>query len=432
LRIKSIRAAKITLYFKNCYGKSVKSHHPTMKKTLIFIFLAGPMTFVASAQMDSSPLKGKLGAATRYAGGVDKDKIMDLFQDQQFDEAVSYLSPVLKADSDNIPVLTYAGYAYYMQDNEAAAVACYRRLIAVDSNSITGLHYLVLLLQNSSSSESAGSSEALGYASRLLALQPSKAVWWRTMGELFRRVQRPDSALAYLERAYALAPSDLKTITDLGGLLIEGHAYDKADSLVDVGLGIDSLNVSLLKLRVQGAYWSKHYEAALVPGERLLRLQEPAVNALEWLSLSYYDLKQYSECIRVCEGMQELGLDIEAVYYYESRAQAKLKNYVMSDSLLRKALRKAISNTAEWYYDDLGDNYESTHDYRRAVAHYDTAYYLFKDPLTLYTCGRICETELHDVARAGSYFRRYLALAKPQSAEEKKVYGFVRKRWGRK
>ena len=92
---------------------------------------------------------------------------------------------------------------------------------------------------------------------------------------------------------------------------------------------------------------------------------------------------------------------------------------------------KAISNTAEWYYNDLGDNYESTHDYRRSVAHYDTAFYLFHDPLALYTCGRICETELHDLGRARMYFRRYLALAKPQTPEEKKVYGFVKKRFGK-
>lgn len=401
-----------------------------MKKTIFPTFLCsllGCATIIsAHAQMDSSPLKSTLGTATRFAGGVDKDKVMDLFQDQQFDEAINYLSPVLKADSDNMPVLTYAGYAYYMEDNQAAATACYRRLIGVDSNSITGLHYLVLLLQNSLTNE------ALSYASRLLDLQPTKAIWWRTVGELWQRQQKPDSALAYLRRAYALTPTDLKTISDLGSVLIDGRAYDEADSLLDTGLALDSMNISLLKLRVQGAYWSKHYEAALVPGERLLRLQEPAVNALEWLSLSYYDLKQYPDCIRVCEGMQELGLDLEAVYYYESRAEAKVKNYVVSDSLLRRALRKAISATAEWYYDDLGDNYESTRQYRLAVAHYDTAFYLFKDPLALYTCGRICETELHDLARARVYFRRYLALAHPVTEEDKKMYGFVRKRYGGK
>ncbi len=396
-----------------------------MQKTYLLVFFTAFISCAVHAQLDSSPLKSKeLGNAARYAGGVDKDKVMDFFQDQQFDEAINYLSPVLQADSDNTPVLTYAGYAYYMQDNEPAAVDCYRRMLLVDSNSITGLHYLVLLLENQESRE------ALDYSLRLVQLQPAKAAWWRTAGELWRHKQNPDSALAYLGRAYALAPGDMKTVAALAGVLIEGKAYPQADSILDLGLVKDSLNTPLLKLRVQGAYFSKRYDEALIPGERLLRLNEPALNALEWLSLSYYDLKQYPDCIRVCEGMVALGLDMEAVYYYESRAQARLRHFADSDSLLRKALSKAINKTAEWYYDDLGDNYESTKEYRQSLAHYDTAFYLFKDPLVLYTCGRIAESELHDLVMARRYFRRYLALAKPEKAEEKRIYGLVKKQWG--
>jgi tetratricopeptide (TPR) repeat protein len=398
-----------------------------MQKTFFFLLVGAIAALAAHAQKDSSPLNTKtLGDAARYAGGVDKEKIMDLFQDQQFDEAVAYLSPVLKADSDNVPVLNYTGYAYYMQNDEQAAIACYRRMLAVDSNSINGLHYLVLLLQGV---DEAG---ALQDAMRLVQLQPAKAARWRSAGNLWRRNKQPDSALVYLTKAYELAPGDLKTIADLGSVLVEGKQYDKADSLVDLGLAKDSLNVPLLKLRVASGFWSKRYPDVLAPGEQLLRLGEQSVQSLEWLALSYYNLKQYPDCIRVCEGMQEMGMEIEAVYYYESRAESKLKHYPESDSLLRKALTKAISKTAEWYYDDLGDNYESTKEYRQSLAHYDTAYYLFKTPLVLYNCGRICETELHNPARAKQYYRRYLAVAKPESEEEKRVYKLVKAQYGGK
>jgi tetratricopeptide (TPR) repeat protein len=396
-----------------------------MQKTLFLLLVGAIFTYAAQAQKDSSPLNGKtLGEAARFAGGVDKEKIMDLFQDQQYDEAVNYLSPVLRADSNNVPVLNYTGYAYYMQDNEPAAVACYRRMLAVDSNSVTGLHYLVLLLQGTDDAE------ALNDALRLVQLQPAKPARWRSVGNLWRRNQRPDSALAYLSRAYELAPGDLKTVADLSSVLVEGKQYDKADSLLDQGLEKDSLNIPLLKLRVASAFWNKHYDDALDPGEKLLRLKEPSVQSLEWTALSYYDLKKYPDCIRVCEGMQGMGMDIEAVYYYEGRAEAKLKHYSESDSLLRKALSKAISNTAEWYYDDLGDNFESQKNYRQSLAHYDTAFYLFKAPLILYNCGRICETELHNIPRAKQYYRRYLALAKPESEEEKRVYKLVKAQYG--
>ena len=393
-----------------------------MKKVFLCLFFCGSAGLAGFGQPDTSPFKVKdYSVAANYAGGVDKSKVMDLFQDQQFDEALSYLSPVLQADSDNVPVLNYAGYAYYMSDNEAAARACFERMLRIDAVSTTALHYLVLLDENSD----AGT--ALGYAQRLIGLQAGRAAWWRVAGELFGRVQRPDSALVYLDRAYALAPGDVKTVAALGNVLCDAKDFGRADSIVDIALEKDSLNVSLLKLRVRSGYAQKDFAAVLTPGERLLRLNEPAVNSLEWLALSYYNLKQFPDCIRVCEGMLDMGLELEAVYYYEARAEAKLRNYDSSNSLLRKALAKAKSPTMEWYFDGLGDNFESMHEYRKAVAHYDTAYYLFKDPLTLYTCGRIAETELHNMAMARQYYRRYLAMAKPESPEERKVYGYVKK-----
>jgi len=403
-----------------------------MKKAflcLFFSWVAGAAVWgqatVALQPFDTSPLKGKdYSGATNFAGGVDKSKVMDLFQDQQFDEALGYLSPVLQADSDNMPVLNYAGYAYYMSDNETAAQACYQRMLRVDSNSITALHYLVLL------NEQADPGSAREYGQRLIALQPRKAAWWRVTGEMWSRLQRPDSALIYMDKAYELAPGDVKTVSALGNLLCDAKDYKKADSIVDIALAKDSMNVSLLKLRVRSGYFQKDYAAVLAPGERLLKLNEPAVNSLEWLSISYYNLKQYPDCIRVCEGMLDMGLELEAVYYYEALAEAKQKNYDSSNALLGKALAKAKSATMEWYYDKLGDNFESMKDYRKSIAQYDTAYYLYKDPLALYSCGRIAESGLHNMALARQYYRRYLAIAKPESEEEKKAYRYVKARWG--
>jgi hypothetical protein len=150
---------------------------------------------------------------------------------------------------------------------------------------------------------------------------------------------------------------------------------------------------------VRATYLSQRYERASEPGERLVRSDEPATQALTWLDLSYYDLKQYPDCIRVCEHMLDLGLTQEAVYYYESRAWTKLKEYRKSDSLLQN---------------------------------YDTAYYLFRDPTVLYTCGRICEVEMKDLGRAKRYYLRYLEVAQPKTAAERQALAYVRKRWGRK
>ena len=125
------------------------------------------------------------------------------------------------------------------------------------------------------------------------------------------------------------------------------------------------------------------------------------------------------------------GFDVESIYYYEARAYAKMKEYRRSNDLLDICLNKAISRTAEWYYNDLGSNYEELKNYKAAITHYDTAYYLFKEPLMLYNCGRISETRLKNKAMARKYFALYLKTAHPVSAEEKKAYNYVRTHWGK-
>ena len=366
-------------------------------------------------------------ADTRQQPGVvDKSRVMDLFQNQEYSEAIDYLSPALQADSGNVSVLGWAGYAYYMSDRTREAGNCFRRAVAVDSNNISALHYLVLLELGET-----GGGDALGYARRLLTLQPRRAMWWRTVGDCWRRKNKPDSALVYLDSAYSLMPGDMKTVAGLADVLIDKKLNARADTILDYALISDSLNVALLKLRLRSAYQAQDYAGVLLPGERLVRLEDPSVVSLTWLALSYYDLQKYGDCIRICDHMLGMGLELESVYYYEARAYAKLKEYPRSNELLTIALAKAISATAEWYFDARGDNYEALKDYKKALANNDSAYYLFKDPITLYNCGRLCEMGLHDMNMARQYYRRYLALAQPKSEQEKKAYAYVRKRWGK-
>jgi len=356
----------------------------------------------------------------------DRVAVLNYIQNQEYEEAIAYLAPILQADSGNSGLLGYAGYSYFMDEDYRAAGDCYRRLLTIDSNNIPALHYLLLIDMNEHPAD------ALGYASRLVRLQYDRASWWRMLGELLARTNQRDSAMICYDQAYALAPRDVRTIAGLADLLMGSKAFDRVDTMLNAAMALDSLNPTLNKLAVRSAYLSQRYARAMLPGERLVRSDEPAVQALTWLALSYYDLKAYHDCIRVCEHMLNLGLTQESVYYYEARAWTKMSEYRKSDSLLRIALTIAIAPTAEWYYDDLASNHESLHEYREAVASYDTAYYLFRDPKVLYACGRICETEMKDLGKAKRYYLKYLAVARPVSKEEKEAYAYVRRRWGKK
>lgn len=371
-------------------------------------FLAG--TFTAMAQ----------------SSAVDKNKVQEYFQEQQFDEAIQYLQPIVTADSANQAALRYLGYAYYMNENVRDAKTCYERLFANDSLSITANHYLATIYYNRDPDL------ALEFFTRLIRLQPQTANYHRSLGELYSRKKEKDTALLHLHNAYALAPGDSRNLVALAEVLVDVKNYREADSLLEVGLSRDSLNMAVLRTRVRSAYDNKDYSSVIKAGETLISLSELNLSTINKIILSYYALQQYEASVRVCEYVMRAGIEVEAVYYYAAKSYAKLKQYEKSNEFLDACLIKAISKTGEMYYFAYGENYESTKQYKKAIAAYDTAFYLYKSPLALYNCGRIYEVELKNEALARKYYTRYLQTAMPVDADERKAYAYVKERWGRK
>ena len=379
-----------------------------MRKTILSFSISFLFVYCAGAQ---SPAPDKL-------------KVMEYLQNQQFDEIISYLTPAIAHDSANLQWLGFLGYASYMNDNIAEAKKIYQQMIGIDSNNIAANQYLAIINNNSHPAL------AQVFTRRLVSLQPGKAVYYRNMADLFKKLNQRDSALFYYSHAYAMAPNDYKNAIGLSDIMIEKKNFAIADSILDAGLARDSLNIVYLKLRIRSAYEAKDFTKAILPGERLVQLADISLNPLTQLALAYYNLKMYTDCIRVCEYMLSNDLDIESIYYYEAKSFAKLKNFSRSNELLQVCLIKAISRTAELYYYNLGDNYEAMNQFTTAVKQYDSAYYLFKSPLMKYYTGRIYESTLKNEKFARKYYLQYLKFASPQSADEKKAYEYIRSKYG--
>ena len=240
-----------------------------MRKIFFFILIAVLSVTGVIAQTNAGTQTSTPGSS------IDKNVINDYFQNQQFDDAIAYLAPVLRvSDSSDVAALGYAGYAYYMSDDASSAYRCYRRIIGLDSNNVAALHYLMLIEFGENPNE------ASDYAARLVQLQPKRAVWWRMMGELARRKNPPDTALPFFQQAYALAPGDVRVVADLAELLEDQKNYTLADSILDLALEKDSSNSNLLKLRVRSAYFAQDYVHAILPGERVVQSGEPATMCL--------------------------------------------------------------------------------------------------------------------------------------------------------
>ena len=76
------------------------------------------------------------------SAATDKNKLLDFFQNQQFDEAVNYLTPAAAVDSQNIQLLGYLAYAHYMNENTKMAANYFRKIITINPDNISALQYL--------------------------------------------------------------------------------------------------------------------------------------------------------------------------------------------------------------------------------------------------------------------------------------------------
>jgi tetratricopeptide (TPR) repeat protein len=351
---------------------------------------------------------------------IEQTKVMNFFQNQQYDDAIIYLTPAINNDTNNIEILGYLGYAQYMNDNPGAAEKYFEKIYSLDSNNIRALQYLTIIYSRQRIRE------ALHLSRQLIKLRPDKSSYYRQTGDLLRKSEHDDSALVYYRQSYILSPEDFRNIAGLADVLVDKKNFPEADSILNIGLAKDSMNVRLLELRIKSAYDSKNYQSALYPGERLMKTEGLYINGLTELALSYYFLRKYEDCIRVCNFLEDENVISESIFYYEARAWSKLRKYEKSNELLRKCVQLAISNTAESYYFDLGENYDALGQPKKAIMQYDTAFYLFKNPVMTYNCGRIAEEDLKNERLARKYYAMYLATAKPQSADEKKAYEYVK------
>jgi tetratricopeptide (TPR) repeat protein len=353
----------------------------------------------------------------------EQTKVMAYFQNQEFEEAIRYLLPFSLQDTSNTQLLGYVAYAYHMSDQLKSAANYYEKILTIDSQNISANQNLANLYSN----KNPDTTQFL--TSRLIRLQPGKALHYRSMGNLYDRKKEKDSALKFYEAAYQISPDDPRNIASFADILLDVKNYNKADSIISLGLSHDSLYVPLLVSAIRLAYETENYEQTIVPGERLIRLGEVTLKPLTQLILSYYTLSRYQECIAVCNYLKQQEIITEAVNYYEAKAWAKLGKFDQSNELLRLCIESAISERAEMYYSALADNYETTGFYVKAIAHYDTAYYLFRDPVVKYNLGRIYETRMKNPMMANKYFKSYLSMADTSTRDEKKIYRYLHERY---
>lgn len=351
---------------------------------------------------------------------IDKNKVADYFQNEQYNDAIIYLDSNTTHYPHDVYLLNSLGYAYFMIKDFNKSEENYLKAFGSDTVNFTANKYLAAIYTNYKQYE-----KALGYYRRLVKTQPGNGMLYKYMGDVYAEKDKTDSALLMYSAAYKLQPANQKILSAYAGGLLSEKNYNQADTVLNAFLTKDSANVSAMILAVRSAYEQENYKQAATFSNRWKNVDFIDVNTTVHLAISNYNLKNYLLSFQLCDALIQQGIDAESVLYYASRAMYKLNQFKKSNDLLAQCLSKAISPNADTYFSSKADNFEALKQYKKAIAAYDTAYYLFKNPLSLYNIGRLYESGLKNTKVAYQYYTKYLKAGKPESEDEKRVYAYV-------
>ncbi|WP_295126634.1 hypothetical protein [uncultured Chitinophaga sp.] len=377
-----------------------------MKSTLLSIITTLVLPCFASAQMQDS---------------LNQSVVMEYMQNQQYDLAATYLKD--RIDTENPKQLSTLGYFYFMSSQLPAAESIYEKVLGLDSGNLQAHFYLGNIWMQKDQPE-----VAIPHYFKLIALQPQSALYHKLLSTACAEAQKPDSAFSFLKEAARLNPKDGKTIGNLGNSFVERKMFVQADSVLNAYLAIDSSQFTVVAAAVKSAYFQKQYKRVGLFGEYLMQTHIVSPTVFTYvIAASYYD-RQYEQCSKVYGYMALMNQTPEAVIYYAALAKSALKQYEESTQLLQQCVSLAKSKNLGDYYAGIADNYEQLKQYKTAINHLDTAYYLFKNPIHQYSIGRIYDQHLNNVLAAKKYYHQYFVRAKPEDAQDSAIHRFVRDR----
>ena len=365
-----------------------------------------------------TPMAQALGQVT-----VDKNRLSDWIQNQQYTDAIDYLQQLYKTDAHNVQLLTNLGYVNELNDNRKAGREYFERTLELDSMNIIANRYLAMYNLNDKMYE-----QSLVNYNRLLHIFPDNAMLLKQAGDVFAKMKQKDSALKYYQSAYQLATNNPKIVYAFADKLIASQQYVKADSILHQYLSIDTANLPILTAAIESAYLQEQYKEVIRLSKYYITLSPPVASTAHEIAAAYYLDKQYKECAGLCESFINQGLETETLYYYTAKAYTKLGNYQLSNSFLDKCLGAAVSPRAETYYLSKAVNEEALNKASAAIACHDTAFYMFKNPVVLYDAGRIYESKLKNTHKAKIIYKQCYELMKRRHVpkDEMAIYEFVK------
>ncbi|MGV3762104.1 tetratricopeptide repeat protein [Parapedobacter sp.] len=345
----------------------------------------------------------------------DNNKLLELYQAQQYREAAVYIRSFYPDTVADPAVLNRLGYCYRMAGDYAEAEPYYQQLYALDSLNVSVLMNLAVLHMRRGLYASAAD-----YYQQTIAVDSNYVAAYRALSDLAKRNGDLAAAFNYLSTANNLQPTNSDIAYDFAQLCMDLERYGKADTVLQLALDSDPQHGLLLLGKISVAEKLKHYTEVVTLGEQLVKQGDLSRQVLSLLGRGYFHTQHFPNCEETYGQLLAIYKQMgEIDYYYLAMAYKAMKRYEEGLASMDKVLELAISPNTAFYYGRKADLHDLANQPSAAASDYLRSFQFEIIPLHYYSLAVLYDRKLSDTHNALRYFRRYLKQSPP---EEEQIY----------
>jgi len=330
---------------------------------------------------------------------VEADKYYNL---QDYAKALDLYEQCLVSDTSNVLLHENAAISAYRLGDVPLAKTLYQTIEKLDSTHRLALSQLATIYEQQKNTP-----KTILYYNKLIKLYPENSIYYRKIAQQYQSAGVITDAFKNYAKANKLNPRDLFTLKGLSEMFITNNQFVEADSTINVGLNMDTTNISLRLLIAQSKYRQKAYDSTVVHLEKIIGKLDFSPYYNKMLGYSYIQIDSFERAIPVLEKSLNDNGSKENAHYYLAIAYDKLENKEYSIFHYEKAIEEGISKNVDIYHRVLAKKYNEDNELKKAIEHYKDAYRFGNDPLVLFYLARASDVYYKDKNIAINYYTKY-------------------------
>jgi tetratricopeptide (TPR) repeat protein len=351
-----------------------------------------------------------LQAGAQSSSRTEDSVLINLYQTQRFAEAADLLKKDHPEPVTDVKTLSGLAYASQMAGRLPDAERYYQRIYQQDTT-----NKAVLFSLGAIEARRGDNVKALLYYQKIVKTDSNNFNVYKQMASLAQNMGDVVSTKNYLQKANYINPVEADAAFDLASIYIQTLAYSKADSIIEPALKADTGNMLLWFGKTHVDYHFKKYYEAVSDCNKLISNGNQTSMVVNMLGISYFELKQFKDCINTFARTEETQTATETMFYYMAMSYKAIGEQEKAIEYLKKTIGQAVSPNANAYYSEIGDSFETLKRYNEAIKYFEKSMFFGVIPLTYYELANIYDKKLKNRAKARFWFKKYIHSAPPPS-----------------